>query len=61
MINFANAVPIMHNITNSQRIESFTFVTASSLLRLIQPHFIAVACSVSYGKVTPSMTEQRHR
>ncbi|KRX34393.1 hypothetical protein T05_6558 [Trichinella murrelli] len=46
---------------NSQRIDSFTFVTASSLLRLIQPHFVAVACSVNYGKVTPSMTEQRHR
>ncbi|KRX34969.1 hypothetical protein T05_3160 [Trichinella murrelli] len=46
---------------NSQRIDSFTFVTASSLLRLIQPHFVAVACSANYGKVTPSMTEQRHR
>ncbi|KRX69063.1 hypothetical protein T06_495 [Trichinella sp. T6] len=46
---------------NSQRIDSFTFVTASSLLRLIQPHFVAVACSVNYGKVTPSITEQRHR
>ncbi|KRX35607.1 hypothetical protein T05_634 [Trichinella murrelli] len=47
--------------TNSVRIDSFAFVTASSLLRLIQPQFVAVACSVSCGKVTPSMTEQRHR
>ncbi|KRY06491.1 hypothetical protein T12_8691, partial [Trichinella patagoniensis] len=46
---------------NSQRIDSFTFVTAFFLLRLIQPHFVAVACSVSYGKVTPSISEQRHR
>ncbi|KRY27208.1 hypothetical protein T01_11605 [Trichinella spiralis] len=44
---------------NSQRIDSFTFVTASSLLRLMKPHVVAI--SVSYGKVTPSMTKQRHR
>ncbi|KRY09714.1 hypothetical protein T12_8829 [Trichinella patagoniensis] len=50
------------NVTaNSQRISSFTFVTSSSLLRLIQSDFVARACSVSYGKETPSITEQRHR
>ncbi|KRX36854.1 hypothetical protein T05_5400 [Trichinella murrelli] len=47
--------------TNSQRIISFTFVTSSSLLRLIQSDFVALACSVTYGKKTPSITEQRHR